>query len=437
MARPSDARPLREGFTTGTAAAGAALAALTLLCEGRAPQKVRVPLPPFAPPPHGQKALFAGCCPSTWRLLPVACCAPGPAPEPANRHENPEAASALPGARGANGLQAAHASIRKDGGDDPDATSGALITATVFFRGVDFTTGSEGSAARHEPGPLRPFARGAEPAYMPERPDFVRIEGGPGVGRVTLPGLPVPVGKAAINPVPQEQIRFALGLYAARRAPLRCPPLLVVVSVPEGREIARRTFNPRLGIVGGISILGTQGTVRPFSHAAWRATIEQGLSVALATGCQTVCLTTGRRSEKLLMARYPRLAPQSFVQAADFARFSLHAAGSLPFPRILWGCFFGKLVKLAQGHAYTHARDAELDMAALAELCGRQGLACAGDVARCVTAALALEHILADPAGPAALMAVGRRAARTAQSFAGRPVGLHLFHTDGRELLAL
>ncbi|WP_165174561.1 cobalt-precorrin-5B (C(1))-methyltransferase CbiD [Desulfovibrio sp. ZJ369] len=431
VTRHSHAQPLREGFTTGTAATGAALAALILLCEGRAPHTVRVPLPPFTPPPHGQKAVFAGSCPNKWRLLPVACCAPGLAPELGDRRVTPHAAHAAQESPGASQCRIAHACVRKDGGDDPDATSGALITATVVFRGADFATdaGSQVPIVRQDPG--------AEPRHRPEEPGFVQIEGGPGVGRVTLPGLPVPVGRAAINPVPQEQIRFALSLYAAERAPLRCPPLLVIVSVPQGREIARRTFNPRLGIVGGISILGTQGTVRPFSHAAWRATIEQGLSVALATGCRTVCLTTGRRSEKLLMARYPQLAPQSFVQVADFARFSLRAAGSLPFSRILWGCFFGKLVKLAQGHASTHARDAALDMADLAEICARQGLACAGDVARCVTAAHALEHILADPAGPAALTAVGRRAARTARNFAGRPVGLHLFHTDGRELLAL
>lgn len=431
MARHWHAQPLREGFSTGTAATGAALAALTLLCEGRAPDTVNVPLPPFTPPPHGQKALFAGSCPSRWRLLPVACCAPGLAPELGDRRLNPEAARAAQKVLDMGGCRMAHASIRKDGGDDPDATSGALITATVLFRGADVaaSAGSSAPSVRQE--------LCAQPHHRPQEPGFVQIEGGPGVGTVTLPGLPVPVGRAAVNPVPQEQIRFALGLYAAERTPLRCPPLLVIVSVPQGREIARRTFNPRLGIVGGISILGTQGTVRPFSHAAWRASIEQSLSVALATGCRTVCLTTGRRSEKLLMARYPQLAPQSFVQAADFARFSLRAAGSLPFSRILWGCFFGKLVKLAQGHASTHARDATLDMAALAQLCARQGLACAGEVARCVTAAHALEHILADPGGPAALTAVGRGAARTARNFAGRPVGLHLFHTDGRELLAL
>ena len=113
----------------------------------------------------------------------------------------------------------------------------------------------------------------------------------------------------------------------------------------------------------------------------------------------------------------------------------MREAGSLPFDRLIWGCFFGKLVKLAQGHAYTHARDAELDMAALAQLCQNAGVARAPAV--CVTAAHALELLLADPAGQDALTAVARQAARTARKFAGRRVVLHLFHTDGRELLTL
>ena len=395
--------PLREVFTTGTAATGAALAALTLLRTGRAPDSVNVPLPPFAPA-AGEES-FAGRGPRGWRVLPVTDCAPGPAAE-----LTPDILPAP-----AQAVRAAHASIRKDGGDDPDATSGALITASVLLRDCE------------------------EPLLAPDDPDFTRIEGGPGVGRVTLPGLPQPVGTAAINPVPREQLRFALGRQAARPVPGSgpCPPLTVIISVPQGAEIARQTFNPRLGIVGGISILGTQGTVRPYSHAAWRATIEQGLHVAQATGCRTVCLSTGRRSEKLLMTRYPELAPRCFVQAADFAAFSLRAAGALPFERLVWGCFFGKLVKLAQGHAYTHARDAELDMAALAHLCNETGAACAPAVAHCVTASHALELLLADPAGSDTLAAVTRRAAQTARTFAGRPVSLHLFHTDGRELMAL
>lgn len=409
--------PLREGFTTGTAAAGAALAALILLRTGHAPQSVHVPLPPFMP--AGGEDAFSGRCARDWRVLSVAHCAAGLAPEllekPLPELEAHLRLNRAPGPDERGAFRAAHASILKDGGDDPDATSGALITASVVLRN----------------SPTHPLP--------PEDEDFTRIEGGPGVGRVTLPGLPLPVGAAAINPVPQEQIRFALGHEAARLAApgAPCPPLTVIISVPRGADMARRTFNPRLGIVGGISILGTQGTVRPYSHAAWRATIAQGLNVALATGCRAVCLSTGRRSERLLMARYPDLAPQAFVQAADFAQFSLREAGSLPVERLIWGCFFGKLVKLAQGHAYTHARDAHLDMAALAELCRKAGVARAPAVAACVTAAHALELLLADPAGQDALTAVARQAARTARKFAGRRVVLHLFHTDGRELLTL
>lgn len=381
----ADLAPLREGFTTGTAATAAALAALNFLLRGVAPASVPTPLPPIAGKPRA------------WLDVPVTACAAGPAPELAGLAELCPAGSSC-----------AHARVRKDGGDDPDATNGALITASIFLQ-------------RDAPAP------------------DIRLEGGPGVGRVTLPGLPVPVGGPAINPGPQAQLRFALthALAEAPRAGLGQPALTAVISVPGGEELARHTLNPRLGIRGGISILGTQGTVRPYSHAAWRGTVAQGLSVAQATGCRTVCLSTGRRSEVLLMRRYPFLPEQAFVQAADFARFSLSAAGRLPLERLVWGCFFGKLAKLAQGLEYTHAREAPLDMAALAALCAEAGAACAPEVARCVTAAHALELLLDDPAGGAALARVGARAAATARRFAGRPVHVHLFHTDGRELLRL
>ena len=216
-----------------------------------------------------------------------------------------------------------------------------------------------------------------------------------------------------------------------------CPPLRVIVSVPEGERLARQTFNPRLGIVGGISILGTQGTVRPYSHQAWKATIEQGLAVAAATGCRDMGLTTGRRSERLLMDKYPQMPQRSFIQVADFAAFSLKAAGAMPFDNLIWGCFFGKLVKLAQGHAYTHARHAELDMEDLAHLCRQCGASCADQVRHCITAAHALELLLQDKAGNDVIALAGEKAAAVAANFAGRHVRLHLFHTDGRELLAL
>ena len=398
---------LREGFTTGSAATGAALAALQLLCHGCAPDTVRVPLPPFASPQQGGNGVQPE--PRGWLVLPVANCDSGPAPELAARWAANNFEHCDPPPQGI--IRSAHASIIKDGGDDPDATSGARITATVVES-------------------ILPQNR-EEVA----EPGNIIIKGGPGVGRVTLPGLPVPVGQAAINPVPRQQI--GLALQAQKYASADSTRLTVFVSVPLGSELAQKTFNPRLGIEGGISILGTQGTVRPFSHAAWKATIEQGLAVATATGCRTLCLTTGRRSERLLMERYPQLPERCFVQVADFAQFSLNAAGAMDFERIVWGCFFGKLVKLAQGHTYTHAKDSTLDMQALAQLAQAAKARCASEVARCITAAHALELLLADAAGPRVIEQVARLAMQTAQNFSGQAVSLHLFHTDGRELLAL
>ena len=398
---------LREGFTTGSAATGAALAALQLLCHGCAPDTVRVPLPPFASPQQGGNGVQPE--PRGWLVLPVANCDSGPAPELAARWAANNFEHCDPPPQGI--IRSAHASIIKDGGDDPDATSGARITATVVES-------------------ILPQDR-EEVA----EPGNIIIKGGPGVGRVTLPGLPVPVGQAAINPVPRQQI--CLALRAQKYACKGDTRLTVFVSVPRGSELAQKTFNPRLGIEGGISILGTQGTVRPYSHAAWKATIEQGLAVAAATGCRTLCLTTGRRSERLLMERYPQLPERCFVQVADFAQFSLHAAGAMSFERIVWGCFFGKLVKLAQGHTYTHAKDSTLDMQALAQLAHAAKASCASEVARCITAAHALELLLADAAGPRVIEQVARLAMQTAQKFSGQAVCLHLFHTDGRELLAL
>ena len=438
------AEKLREGFTTGSAATGAALAALQLLRTGTAPDAVPVPLPPFGGGQgnHNQcKGSNGRPEPRGWLRLNIESCATGPAPEL-------DAAWAAAKAGAASGLAdppppgiiaIAHASIIKDGGDDPDATSGARITATVVESALPpkhRPANQVEDAVRHTPAHN---AGGAFPDTAVAYPDHSSIKGGPGVGRVTLPGLPVAIGQAAVNPVPRQQITYALQAQEQEyAAALQCRTWLTVfVSVPAGAQLAHKTFNPRLGIEGGISILGTQGTVRPFSHDAWKATIEQGLAVARATGCQCACLTTGRRSERLLMERYPELPERCFVQVADFAQFSLQAVGSMQFERIIWGCFFGKLVKLAQGHAYTHAKDSTLDMQALGRLASEAGAACADAVTRCVTAAHALELLLADSAGAETIKRVAQQAARTAQLFAGRPVSLHLFHTDGRELLAL
>lgn len=394
--------PPREGFTTGTAAAAAAGAALDLLLGGSPASRRLVPLPPFRP----------GGEPSSFLSVPIA---------------------------GSRLLSAdkAEATVIKDGGDDPDVTHGARIRVTVALTagfapedpienagsGKDFPDG--------EPGRARPvFLAGPPP---------VELRAGPGVGRVTLPGLPVAVGDPAINPSPRRQMEVALSLLAADRG--YRGGLKVTISIPDGEKLAKRTLNPRLGIVGGLSVLGTHGTVRPYSHEAWTASIEEGLSVAAATGCGMAVLSTGRRSERLLQGLYPDLPAPAFVQAADFAAFSLEAAARHGFPRLAWGCFFGKLIKLAQGLPRTHAHDAPLDLERLAEWCRKEDLdeARIASLAACATAGQALDIILTHPRAGNILRALALRAKTEAERFAeaagAKPeITLHLFHLNGKEL---
>ena len=398
--------PLREGFTTGTAATAAAMAALEYLLGGTVSGSITVPLPPFAEGgtesgPQNAEGANGGTAekPAGTLAVPVLEVQPDPA------H-----------------ARAALACVIKDGGDDPDATHGARIMAHVVLEVLE----------------------APEPRTAHENNTSllsVHILGGKGVGRATLPGLPVPVGAPAINPVPRQQIAHGLRTVAARHGYIGA--LRVTISVPQGEELARHTFNPRLGIVGGISILGTQGTVKPYSHEAWRATIRQGLDVAEATGCTTLCLSTGRRSEKLLLGLYPHLPAQAAVQVADFAEFSLREAGRRPFTELVWGCFFGKLVKLAQGHSYTHARSAELDFALLGRWCAENGARpeSAEAVTRCVTANHALEILLereGEERATAVVRAIALKAAAVARGFVHQPqrvLRVHVFHLNGKELV--
>ncbi len=222
--------------------------------------------------------------------------------------------------------QAACAVI-KDAGDDPDITDGAEIAATVAWA--------------DEPG--------------------IIIEGGEGVGRVTKPGLEVAIGRPAINPVPLAMIAQAVS--EALRGNDR--GVKVTVSVTGGEKLAKKTLNPRLGIVGGISILGTTGVVIPYSVDAYQACISQSLDIAAACGCRQAVLTTGRRSEKYAQAALA-LPEECFVQAGDFIGFSLKECVRAGMEKaIIWG-MTGKISKLAAGHLYTNISDSKVDMSFLA-----------------------------------------------------------------------
>jgi cobalt-precorrin-5B (C1)-methyltransferase len=221
----------------------------------------------------------------------------------------------------------------KDGGDDPDATHGAEICSTVSFN---------------------------------NNVGQINIEGGEGVGRVTKPGLGLEIGKAAINPTPIMMLEEAVRQIASEQ--LKNQGIDVVISVPKGEHIAKKTDNPRLGIVGGISILGTTGLVVPYSTASFAASIRQGLDVAIAMGANTVVLTTGGRSEDFAKALF-KLPDHCFIQMGDFAGYSIKqcAAKSMIRKAIIAG-FIGKLTKMAMGIKQTHVAGSHVDMEFMARL---------------------------------------------------------------------
>ncbi len=230
----------------------------------------------------------------------------------------------------------ARCSVIKDGGDDPDVTHGAEIVATVRRRG--------------QPG--------------------VDLRGGAGVGIVTMPGLGLEIGGPAINPVPRRMIVTAVEAELAR---LRAGSGLVVeISVPRGEELARRTLNPRLGILGGISILGTTGIVRPYSTAAWRASVEQAIDVAAANGCREIAVTTGGRSERFAQ-QVLGLPDVALVEMGEFTGHALRRCARRRIERVYVCGMIGKLSKIAQGHLMTHVAGNQVDPTYLAQLAAQGG----------------------------------------------------------------
>lgn len=226
----------------------------------------------------------------------------------------------------------ARCSVIKDAGDDPDVTNGAEIVAEVCLE----ATGGKGDGT-------------------------IAILGGEGVGVVTKAGLALPVGSPAINPVPLTMIREAVTeAFRENGKDAGCFKVQVTISVPEGRELARYTLNSRLGIVGGLSILGTTGVVVPLSAAAWTATITAAMNVARGMGVMEVVLSTGRTSERAAQT-YCRLPEEAYVMMGDYLEFSLKEAARHEFTRIHLAGMWAKVIKAALHIPQTHVRHGALE----------------------------------------------------------------------------
>ncbi|GAA4742994.1 cobalt-precorrin-5B (C(1))-methyltransferase [Modestobacter marinus] len=232
---------------------------------------------------------------------------------------------------------AASASIVKDAGDDPDVTHGALVSARV-------THGEPGSG--------------------------VLFRAGEGVGTVTKPGLPLAVGEPAINPMPRQFIREHVAAVAQRHG--GSGDVVVEVSVENGAELARKTWNPRLGILGGLSILGTTGVVVPYSCSSWIDSIRRGIDVARAAGREHVAGCTGSTSERVAQELHG-LPEDALLDMGDFAGAVLKYLRRHPVPRLTVAGGIGKLAKLAEGHLDLHSARSQVSFTALADLVAEAG----------------------------------------------------------------
>ena len=304
---------MRYGFTTGSCAAAAAKGAAWMLLTGRRKEEISIETP-------------KGIRFQT-RLLDI-------------RREKGRVRCA----------------VRKDGGDDPDVTTGTLIYAEVSILGE----------ALAEEGQLL-------------------IDGGEGVGRVTRPGLDQPVGNAAINHVPREmierEVREVCALTDYRGG------LKVLISVPEGEKLAERTFNPRLGIVGGISILGTSGIVEPMSRQALLDTIRVELKQRRTLGDTRVAIAPGNYGQEFMKRAYGYDLDRS-VKCSNFIGDTVDMAVELGFRKMLLTGHIGKLIKVAGGIMNTHSREADCRMELLCALAVRAGAktACLRRILDCATA---------------------------------------------------
>jgi cobalt-precorrin-5B (C1)-methyltransferase len=387
-------RSLRTGYTTGACAAAAAKAATLALLQKKTgsnlePENgiIEIPFPDGSR--HGLKIGWINC---------------GGYP------------------------QGMFASVVKDAGDDPDITNGAEIQAKVVF--ASGTTGrgrrdegTKGDSGGHLDSTACRFAA----SHVPP----ISIKGGRGVGKVTRPGLPVPIGKPAINPGPQRMIREAV-IEALRTATDKAisdiSEIEITIWVPEGESIARKTLNPRLGILGGISILGTTGIVRPLSAEAWTATISTSMDVARAMERKEIVVSSGRNSEKAHVEKYA-LPEECYIMMGDYVEYSLLEARKHGFSRTHLVSQWAKMLKTAP---QTHVRHGAIDLGKVSSFLTSLGLPeLAGksfNTAREIFDLIATSH--PDACLPL-LTRVCRAAREYAESLSEMPVTVHLVSYNG------
>ena len=325
-----DFYPLRSGLTTGTCAAAAAVAATwDIFNVQRQPRPAEFPVIL----PNGETI-----------YVPV---------EEQELYPHPSYVND-------DWMLEADATVIKDAGDDPDVTNGMQIKANVAvpFRFDDPT-----------------------PAELGADDYTVIVCGGEGVGIVTLSGLGLEVGGPAINVTPRKMIENNVKACLQRLGISKQPnPFAVTISVPGGEEIARRTFNPRLGIEGGISIIGTSGIVKPFSSEAFVDSIRKSMEVGRATGSPRIVLNSGAKSEKYVRGYYPELPAQAFIHYGNFIGDTIKIAADLEIKAVTLGIMIGKAVKLAEGNLDTHSKQVTMNKDFLREValsagCGGETLA--------------------------------------------------------------
>ena len=267
----------------------------------------------------------------------------------------------------------ARAVVIKDAGDDPDVTDKAHITVDIYLKKIKELKKFD-----------KPFDKIQEK---------IKLLNGPGVGTVTQAGLGLEVNGPAINPVPQKNIRENVSAVADDL--LDKHNFEIIISVPDGEKMAKRTLNARLGILGGISILGTSGIVHPWSTAAFRSSVIQAIEVAVSQRQKIIVLTTGGRTEKFVIGELPELPSVCFVQMGDFLKVALDTVVKSGIKRIVIGAMVGKLAKMAQGENITHARKNPVNMKMVSEIAQAAGAGdeVVEDIAQADTARYASERM--------------------------------------------